>query len=77
LAIALLAEARGGVMRAGDDVDKLGWFSLGADLSKFAFPADRHVVERYFATRFSGAPVDLAFAGETCEHNCSGGRGYS
>jgi hypothetical protein len=63
-------------MRAGDDVDKLGWFSLGADWSKFAFPADRHVVERYFATRFSGAPVDLAFAGETCEHNCSGGRGY-
>jgi 8-oxo-dGTP diphosphatase len=63
LAIALLAEARGGVTRAGDDVDKLGWFSLGADLPKFAFPADRHVVERYFATRFSGAPVDLAFAG--------------
>jgi 8-oxo-dGTP diphosphatase len=50
-------------MRAGDDVDKLGWFSLAADLPKFAFPADRHLVERYFAMRFSGAPVDLAFAG--------------
>jgi hypothetical protein len=37
--------------------------SLGADLPKFAFPADRHMVERHFATRFSGAPVDLAHAG--------------
>ncbi|TPQ40289.1 NUDIX hydrolase [Bradyrhizobium guangdongense] len=63
LAIALLAEIRGGVMRAGDDVDRLGWFSLGGELPAFAFPADRHMVERYFATGSSGAPVDLAYAG--------------
>jgi hypothetical protein len=40
----------------GDDVDELGWFSPGDKLPNFAFSADRHMVERYFATRLSGAP---------------------
>jgi ADP-ribose pyrophosphatase YjhB (NUDIX family) len=63
LAIALLANPVGGVASPGDDVDELGWFSLEAELPTSAFPADRHMVERYFATRLSGAAIDLAYAG--------------
>jgi ADP-ribose pyrophosphatase YjhB (NUDIX family) len=62
LAVAVLASPVGGAMCPGDDVDQLEWFSLADDLPSFAFSADRHMVERYFATRFAGAPVDLAYA---------------
>jgi 8-oxo-dGTP diphosphatase len=64
LAVAVLAKPVGGAICPGDDVDELGWFSLGDKLPNFAFSADRHIVERYFATRLSGAPVDLAYARE-------------
>jgi 8-oxo-dGTP diphosphatase len=64
LAIALLAKPVGGVASPGDDVDEVGWFSLEDDLPNFAFPADRHMVERYFATCLPGAPIDLAYAGQ-------------
>jgi len=62
LAVAVLAKPVGGAICPGDDVDELGWFSLGDKLPNFAFSADRHMVERYFATCLSGAPVDLAYA---------------
>ena len=58
----MLAKLAGGAICPGDDVDQLGWFSLGDKLPDFAFSADRHMVERYFATGFPGAPVDLAYA---------------
>ena len=64
LAVALLAKPVGGVASPGDDVDEVGWFSLEDDLPNFAFTADRHMVERYFATRLPGAPIDLAYAGQ-------------
>jgi 8-oxo-dGTP diphosphatase len=64
LAVALLAKPVGGVTCPGDDVDKLGWFSLKDELPNFAFAADRHMVERYFATHRSGASIDLAYAGQ-------------
>jgi len=64
LAIALLAKPVGGVASPGDDVDELEWFSPEDDLPNFAFPADRHMMERYFATRLPGAPIDLAYAGQ-------------
>jgi len=64
LAVALLAKPAGGVASPGDDVDQVGWFSLEDDLPDFAFPADRHMIERYFATGLAGAPVDLAYAGQ-------------
>jgi len=64
LAVALLARPVGGVASPGDDVDELEWFSLEDDLPNFAFSADRHMVERYFATRLSGAPIDPAYAGQ-------------
>jgi len=62
LAVAVLAKPVGGAICPGDDVDELGWFSPGDKLPNFAFSADRHMVERYFATRLPGAPVDLAYA---------------
>lgn len=62
LAVALLAKPAGGVTCPGDDVDELGWFSLKDELPEFAFAADRHMIERYFATRRSGASIDLAYA---------------
>jgi hypothetical protein len=64
LAIALLAKPIGGVARPGDDVDARGRFSLEAELPDFASPADRHMVECYFATHLSEAPIDLAYAGQ-------------
>jgi ADP-ribose pyrophosphatase YjhB (NUDIX family) len=63
LAVALLARPVGGVASPGDDVDQVGWFSLDDDLPDFAFSADRHMVERYFATGLAGAPIDPAYAG--------------
>jgi ADP-ribose pyrophosphatase YjhB (NUDIX family) len=62
LGVTVLAKLAGGAICPGDDVDQLGWFSLGDKLPDFAFSADRHMVERYFATGFPGAPVDLAYA---------------
>jgi 8-oxo-dGTP diphosphatase len=64
LAVALLGRPVGGAASPGDDVDQLEWFSLEDDLPDFAFPADRHMVERYFATRLPGAPINLAYAGQ-------------
>ena len=63
LVAVLLAEPAGGEVCAGDDVDRVGWFSLKDKLPEFAFEADSHIVQRYFATRFSGAPVDIRYAG--------------
>jgi ADP-ribose pyrophosphatase YjhB (NUDIX family) len=54
LAVAVLAKPVGGAICPGDDVDELGWFSPGDKLPNFAFSADRHMVERYFATRPPG-----------------------
>jgi hypothetical protein len=51
---AALAKPVGGAICPRDDVDELGWFSPGDKWSNFAFSADRHMVERYFATRLSG-----------------------
>ena len=64
LAVTLLAKPVGGVTCPGDDVDELGWFSLKDELPNFAFAADRHMVERYFATHRPGASIDLAYAGQ-------------
>jgi hypothetical protein len=64
LAVALLARPVGGVASPGDDVVELDWFSLEDDLPTFAFSADRHIIERYFATGLSGAPIDPAYAGQ-------------
>jgi hypothetical protein len=58
----LLAHPVGGTLRAGDDIDKVEWFSLNGPLPEIAFEADQHIIERYTATRLEGAPVDPDYA---------------
>ena len=59
----LLARCLGGTLRAGDDIDLARWFRAGDSLPELAFEADRHIIERYFATRIAGAPVDPVYGG--------------
>jgi 8-oxo-dGTP diphosphatase len=58
----LLARPVDGTAQAGDDIDLVRWFSSGEELPELAFEADRHIIERYFATRLEGAPVDPEYA---------------
>jgi ADP-ribose pyrophosphatase YjhB (NUDIX family) len=53
----LLGRPAGGALLAGDDADQVDWFSAKEPLPDLAFEADRHIIERYFATGLSGAPV--------------------
>ncbi|MBI5301849.1 MAG: NUDIX domain-containing protein [Chloroflexi bacterium] len=61
LVVVLRAEMIGGALRAGDDIATVAWFSPTA-LPEMAFEADAHIIARYFANKFSGAPVDPEFA---------------
>jgi ADP-ribose pyrophosphatase YjhB (NUDIX family) len=54
----LLARPVGGTLRPGDDIDFVRWVAAGEALPEMAFEADAHIIERYFATRLEGAPVD-------------------
>lgn len=62
LVVVLLARVTGGEPRPGDDAEALQWHSLAEPLPDMAFAADRHILERYAATRFAGSPVDPRFA---------------
>jgi ADP-ribose pyrophosphatase YjhB (NUDIX family) len=61
----LLARPAGGTLAPGDDIDFVQWWSNGDALPEMAFESDRHIIERYFATRLPGAPVDPALARPT------------
>lgn len=58
----LLARPLTGSLQAGDDIDLVRWFAEGEALPEMAFEADAHIIERYFATRIPGAPIDAAYA---------------
>lgn len=45
-----------------DDADVAEWFAADGQLPAFAFEADQHIIERFFANPFHGAPVDRRFA---------------
>ena len=62
LVTVLRARRIGGALRPGDDAVDVGWFAPG-DAPPWAFEADRHIVERYFAAPFVGAAVDPDYAG--------------
>lgn len=62
LVIVLLAEVVGGSPEAGDDIVELGWFPASKPLPDMAFEADRHIIERYFSTGLTGAPVDPRYS---------------
>lgn len=53
----LLARPVGGDLRPGDDIDLVRWFSSDEALPQMAFEADAHIIQRYFASEFEGAPV--------------------
>lgn len=63
LNIVLLCHPIGGEARGGDDIDLVEWFSPEDSLPELAFEADGHIIGRYFAEPFAGAPVDPGFAG--------------
>jgi ADP-ribose pyrophosphatase YjhB (NUDIX family) len=63
LAVVLLGHALGGQPEGdGVETDAARWFSIHEPLPEFAFPGDRHIVARYFAAPFIGAPIDLRYA---------------
>ncbi|MGA2381793.1 MAG: NUDIX hydrolase [Spirochaetia bacterium] len=64
LVVVLLAHpvSRSAAARPGDDIDAVAWHPLQGPLPEMAFEADDHIISRYHATRFSGAPVDERFA---------------
>jgi ADP-ribose pyrophosphatase YjhB (NUDIX family) len=57
----LLAEPLAGEPRPTSESQDAAWFRPD-DLPDLAFEADRHIIERYFATRLAGVPVDLDYA---------------
>lgn len=61
--ITLLAHPIGGEAKGGDDIDLVEWFSPEDSLPELAFEADGHIIGRYFAAPFEGAPVDPRYAG--------------
>ncbi|MBI5035691.1 MAG: NUDIX hydrolase [Chloroflexi bacterium] len=63
LVVTMLAHVDSGSAQPGDDIAELGWFPLAGPLPDMAFEADRHIIERYYATRVTGAPIDLDYAG--------------
>ena len=56
--VVLLARKVGGDLAAGDDVDIAKWHRWPDTLPEMAFDADQHIIERYFARPFTGAPLD-------------------
>jgi ADP-ribose pyrophosphatase YjhB (NUDIX family) len=66
LVIVLLARLRSEnqATRPGDDADAMDWFPLEGPFPGMAFEADAHILSRYGATRFAGAPVDPRFAAD-------------
>jgi 8-oxo-dGTP diphosphatase len=63
LAVVLLARAMDGQPHGdGVETDAARWFSALEPLPELAFPGDRHIIERYFAAPFRGAPVDPRYA---------------
>lgn len=56
----VLAEPIGGEPQSTTESAEAAWFNAGA-LPDMAFESDKHIIERYFETRFEGLPVDLNY----------------
>jgi len=61
LVAVLLATPVEGTPHPTPESDEVAWFDP-ENLPDLCFEADRHIIERYFATRLGGVPVDLHFA---------------
>ena len=57
----LLAQPLAGVTKPSDETEDVAWFEPDG-MPELAWEADRHIIERYFATREAGAPVDRNYA---------------
>jgi 8-oxo-dGTP diphosphatase len=62
LVIVLLAKKISGMLRPGDDMEKLEWFPLSGPFPDMAFEADKHIINRYYKTKIAGTPIDPRFA---------------
>jgi ADP-ribose pyrophosphatase YjhB (NUDIX family) len=65
LAVYLLARVVGGELRAGDDLEVVGWFPLSGPLPDMAFEEDLHVIDLYATMKGNGLPVDPDFAADS------------
>ena len=62
LVIVLLAKKISGMLKPGDDMEKLEWFPLSGPFPDMAFEADKHIIDRYYKTKIAGTPIDPRFA---------------
>ena len=58
IVIVFLARVKSGVVRPGDDIDVVEWFSLHGPFPEFAFDADREIIGRYTAIKIPGLPLE-------------------
>ena len=61
----VLAHVTGGELRAGDDVEDVGWFPLGGPLPELAFQEDADVLAAISHDGWEGLPADPDFAEPT------------
>ena len=61
LVIVLLAQAVGGELCPGDDIDSLRWFKMAGTLPQMAFSADIHIIARFHRTQINGLQIDFDF----------------
>ena len=64
LVVVLTAQPIAGTLQPeAEDILEARWHRFGVRLPSMAFAGDEHLIERYFGTGISGAPVDPRFAG--------------
>jgi ADP-ribose pyrophosphatase YjhB (NUDIX family) len=65
LVIVLLAKVLVGNPIAGDDIEKVEWFSISGILPEMAFAADSAIIEKYQKKKLSSIPIDLEAPSQT------------
>lgn len=62
LAIYMLAEAIGGELTAGDDLEAVAWFPVSGPFPELAFIEDAEMLEMFSKSRFVGLAIEPRFA---------------
>jgi NADH pyrophosphatase NudC (nudix superfamily) len=57
LGVYLLADVLGGKLQAGDDLERVDWFSLSGPLPEMAFPPDVEIMQACSNGTIEGLPV--------------------
>ncbi len=63
ISVVMLAEPIGGEASPQDETQAVSWHPFHEPLPEMAFEHHEHLIQRYLATRFEGAPVDPRYAG--------------